>query len=545
MSARRVPGLLVLLSAGAYAVPGPDSVVVVSNASVAESVLLGDAYADAREVPHTQRCALELPDTVDIDLATFRDRLLEPLRACLGDAEPRIEAAVLVRGVPLRVAIPTDEGADRVSLAAALGLWRSEHRRNGGPLLGEPPGRLGQCGANRCLSATWRNPWSEGPFHAGWRSDTRVIRWRPILVTMLHGRSYADARRLVDSALDSEGRRGGDGRILLMRGRDGARGVLDTQYPAVAGALEALGQDVEIVDFDPDRTGERLAAFTVGTASIGDTIEANDFVPGAIVDNLTSFGAVPANFEAEGESQVSIARWVARGVAGVHGTTDEPLNNCFPSRELLVDYAAGATLAEAFHRHLPFVYWRNLVLGDPMAAPYAVRPDVRIDVADDPIRVTVEDELDRRVSRLTLYADGSPVADTPGRRLDVCLTVDPGASVRLLAVAQAEDTHPAKGWTAVTVEGPRECAPDGGTPDAAPVDAAPPDGAPDAAAIDVGTDAPPEAPTLDAGPVAMADAEPTSDDPGEGSGGSTGCRSVPGWLAVLLLPLVPGRRRRE
>ncbi len=527
--------LSILLPAAAFAVPGPDSVVVVSNAALPESVALADAYADARHVPLRQRCALDLPDGPDFALAAFRADLLEPLRACLGDAETRIEAAVLVRGVPLRVTVPTDDGDRRISTAAALGLWRSEMRDTGEPVLGQPPGRVTRCGGQSCYSARWANPWDDGPFRAGWRRDTARVRWRPILVTMLNGRSYADAQRLVDSALASEGAGAGDGRVMLMRGADPARGVLDRDYATVAQGLVERGAAVEVVDFDANRTGDTLAAFFVGTATLGESIEGNDFVPGALVDNLTSLGAVPTNFTADGEQQVSIARWVARGVAGVHGATDEPLNNCFPSRQLLLDYVDGATLAEAFHRHLPFVHWRNLVLGDPMAAPYAMRPVVTIESTPAGLRVAAEDPLERRITSLTLFADGEPIADRAWRRLDHCLELEVGQTVRLLAVAEAVDVHPAKGWTAMDVAGPLTClAPDATTSDAETPDGDPPDGALADATTDsshAGMDALADALRID---VIVPDEGPdTADD---------GCQALPGPWFLLLLPFAARRR---
>lgn len=539
---RRLRPLALLLPTVALAVPGPDSVVVVSNAALPGSVALADAYAEARAIPLRQRCALDLPDAPDITLDAFRAALLEPLRACLGDAEPRVEAAVLVRGVPLRVTVPTPDGDRRISTAAALGVWRSEMRESGEPVLGQPPGRLVPCGGqNRCYSAGWVNPWETGAFRAGWRRDTPHVRWRPILVTMLHGRSYADAGRLVDSALAAEGAGAGGGRVVLMRGADGARGVLDVEYPAVARALSDRGVDGEVADFDSNRAGETLAAFFVGTAALGDTIEGNDYAPGAIVDNLTSYGAVPTNFSADGEQQVSIARWVARGVAGVHGTTDEPLNNCFPSRNLLLDYVDGATLAEAYHRHLPFLYWRNLVLGDPMAAPYATRPVVTIDVTPAGLQLAADDPLERRITALTLFVDGHPVADRAWRRLEHCLELDEGQRVRLLAVAEAVDVHPAKGWTTLDVEGPLRCAvPDAATPDDGVADAAASDsGAPDGALADASSNA--DGDEVDA----LADALPIDADPPDvatpdSAGG--GCSTVPGPWLLWLLPF--SRRRR-
>ncbi|MCC7542983.1 MAG: hypothetical protein IT379_42600, partial [Deltaproteobacteria bacterium] len=312
-------------------------------------------------------------------------------------------------------------------------------------------------------------------------------------------------------------------------------------YDAVIAGLADRGiADVARVPFDPDLTGRTLSAFFVGTASLGTTIEGNDFAPGALVDNLTSFGAVPQNFAATGESQVSIARWVARGVAGVHGTTDEPLANCFPARRLLLDYVDGGTLAEAYARNMPFVYWQNLVLGDPMAAPYATRPVVRIEGATDGERivgsrrleVTATDPDARGPVSIRLWIDGLPVASSEGAPLAHCVAPAADGPVSVLAVAQAADDgtdrglHRPKGWTSIRLEiapGDRTCTE---TTDA---------GAP----IDSGTSAPDASASTDAGSVLDAgahdagggarDADGRSDAarPADRGDGGCGCRVAP------------------
>lgn len=479
-----------LIPGPSAAVPGPDSVVVIANVNIAESVALARAYAEARQVPDRQVCLLDLPDTIDITLEEHETLLLEGLEACLSDEGlvERIEAAVLIRGVPLRVSIPVPGGERRVSLAAALGLWRSA-TPEGAPLLGEPPGTEATCGDSPCYAAQWRNPFRFGAFEPGWTDSVGGIEWRPLLVTMLHGRTFDDAAMLIESATAAEELGGADGEFLFMNGADGARGVLDGEYDAVMAALEERGfSNVSRVPFDSNLIGRELAFFVTGTAGLGETIEGNSYHPGSLVDNLTSFGAVPRNFEETGESQVSIARWVALGVAGVHGTTDEPLNSVFPSRSFIVDYADGSTLAESFHRRMPFVYWHNLVLGDAMLAPYAVRPEVEIegveegDSVDDARPITIrgsdltgEGELEW----LALFIDGLEVARVVGGEtsLEHCLDVQEGEGVQLLAVAQMADdgTIPGmyrpKGWTSIRIDGAPgvgECLPDedGGPGDA-------------------------------------------------------------------------------
>ena len=489
--------LLALVAArSAQATPGPDSVAVLANADVPGSVALATTYAAARQIPARQVCALPLPLGPDIDLATYREALETPLRACLdaGGVRDRIEAVVLARGVPLRVVLPPESGGGRVSLAAALSLWDSVSLADGQAVLGRAAGRLFPCGQAMCFGAVWRNPYTSGGFRAGWTLDAGNVHWAPLLVTALFGRSDDDAAGLVDAAVASDGARNGGAEIVMMDGADPARGALDGETPAVLASLLERGVPARRVPFDANLTGLTLASFTTGTAGIGTTIEGNTFAPGALVDNLTSFGAVAENFAPEGESQVSIARWVAQGVTGVHGTTDEPLNNCFPSRRFLVDWADGATLAEAFHGNLPFTYWQNLVLGDPMAAPYAVRPVVVLDPAPaaGPALwgVAATDAADRGPVSLHVYADGVEVAAAMGEGTRLCVApADPPVEWLVVAQAAQTPTDPwqPKGWaSAVLPIAPAEgCAlPDAALPDAgAPLaDAGVPTPDPDAAA---------------------------------------------------------------
>ena len=120
------------------------------------------------------------------------------------------------------------------------------------------------------------------------------------------------------------------------------------------------------VPFDADLTGYQLGAFVTGALHLGAVIEGNVYHPGSIVDNLTSFGAVPSNFDSDGNVQVSVSRWVAQGVAGIHGTTAEPISNAFPHRRFLVDYVKGFTLAL---RTQPAHIFGESHPGDPILAP--------------------------------------------------------------------------------------------------------------------------------------------------------------------------------
>jgi uncharacterized protein (TIGR03790 family) len=525
-------------------------------------------------------CTVELPIVDDVGLDAFTARIAPALRDCfdVDGLGARAEALVLARDLPLRVSIPrAGGGAVRVSLAAALALGDTT-TASGTPLLGLEPGQPGSCGPASCYAARWVNPFRSGTFSPGWTTTANGVTWRPRLVTMLHGRSAAAAAKLVASATTAEALGGAMGRFTFMRGADPARGALDASYPGLVRALAQRGfTDAEVVDFDGERSGQRYAAFFVGAASLGRAIEGNSFAPGALVDNLTSFGAVAENFRASGEEvQVSIARWVELGVAGVHGTTDEPLNNVFPDRSLITAYVEGGTLGEAYFRAMPYAYWQNLVLGDVMAAPYATRPSVTIDGPDGALpvgtpstvagsvalRVAADDPLGRRLDVLQLFVDGRLVAESRGDPLEVCVDAPAGRRVHVLAVTQIADRrttdtrHRTKGWSARWLQGadgPAGCAAaidggidggvDGGVDDAS------------AAAVDAGvSSADARAGDGDAMGLARDAATVDAAEPAEPTEGC-GCHAAPegpgttthlgGWLALGGLAAARrGRRRR-
>lgn len=516
--------LVVAWPGSAFAVPGPDSTAVLANMNDPQSVMLAESYRQARQIPRRQVCLVDAPMTTDISLDEYWT-IHNAFETCLADAGvvDRIEAAVVMRGMPLRVAV---DGSETASFTATLGAWRSE--ADGMPLIGQPAGTLVRCGPTAmCYGAARPNPWGAGPFYAGWEMPAGRVTWRPLLVTMLHGRTYDEAAQLLANAVSADGGVT-PGEYLFMDGADVARGVRDADYPGVIAALEERGIATVVREpFASDLTGRSLNAFFTGTASLGMTIEGNTYLPGSIVDNVTSYGAVPNNFVEGMESQVSIARWIGAGAAGVHGTTEEPLNNCFPSRWLIVDYVDGSTLAESYWRRLPFWYWRNLVLGDAMVAPHAVRPVVEImnvpngAIVAGAVRVVVRasDPLGRGVDSLVLYIDGVEVARSAGEEIEHCwVPAGSAEDVQVLAVAQIRDDgsdaafHRPKGWahTEVATEpGATECA---------------------APATDAG-------PPVDTGPTGDSDAGPREE---RSAGDGCGChvparsdRATPSLFAVL------------
>jgi hypothetical protein len=180
---------------------------------------------------------------------------------------------------------------------------------------------------------------------------------------------------------------------------------------------------------------------------------------------------------------------------------------------------------------MPYVYWHNLVLGDPMLAPYALRPAVTIAGVEDgatvndgvALDVVATDAEGIGVDSLVLYANGTEVARADGDRIDYCLGVLDGETWTLLAVAQKRDDltdrglYRPKGWIAIDVSGgpgDKTCRE---TPDAG------------AAAPDAGAPAP--------------DAAAFSTPPSDEGCGCTTSRSGSGAVLFVALATIIGRRR--
>jgi len=182
---------------------------------------------------------------------------------------------------------------------------------------------------------------SPGPFVRSEVRETNGISWPDNLyiVTRLDGFDHADARALIDRGVQADASFP-DAPFVCMRGADPARGVRDAECEYATRMLDAAGFNTEwIPAFDAMLSRPNVISYWTGAANMRDAIDGVTFAPGAIADNLTSFGARPNNFfcdEAgttcpENESQTSIGRFVRAGATGVQGTVAEPLNNVFPN----------------------------------------------------------------------------------------------------------------------------------------------------------------------------------------------------------------------
>ena len=220
----------------------------------------------------------------------------------------------------------------------------------------------------------------------GWGDDGRLLEaggTRYLLSVMLgvtagRGNTVREVAAYLDRAAAADGTRP-TGTIYLMTNSDVRTATRSAAFPATVRALERLGVKAEITAGSlPERKGD-VAGLTSGAANFDWPASRSRIVPGAICENLTSFGGV---FTASA-SQTPLSEFLRAGAAGSSGTVIEPysIQAKFPHPSIHVHYCRGASLAEAFYQSVNAPY-QLLVVGDPLCQPWATIPVVTASLAD-------------------------------------------------------------------------------------------------------------------------------------------------------------------
>ena len=410
---RRIVGLLVLLGplTGAWAQPvinnrpGPDQVLLVVNASSPIAREIAADYAAKRHIKNflsvqCQDSALS-PANETITLADFIPAIENPLRGYLA-ANSNINFIVLTKGIPIRIT------------GAPLGSC-DEHSREPENIRGRPSvdswlaaldydrlpdamkihiagsGAIGCAYSNRYWNAT--EPFSHAKFGG-------------YLVTRLDGYTAADAMALTTHALAAEA----DFAPILARGKvlldtEPAFGMGDkatqpgpitsTNIPAESAwsefnadlchASDVLTQRGVPVELEGTTNFVGGRSNLLGYFSWGSNDErswgGNEFystnaylslyfAPGALSDTAVSTSA--RTFLPTSGGQSLMVDLIAHGLTGAKGYSDEPLLQAIASPTIVFErYTAGATMAESFYAASHFVGWEDVVVGDPLGAPYA------------------------------------------------------------------------------------------------------------------------------------------------------------------------------
>ena len=146
------------------------------------------------------------------------------------------------------------------------------------------------------------------------------------------------------------------------------------QFSFAAAELKSLGRSASIGSAIYPKNDSQVIGVTMGSAKPKWPASKSKFLPGAICDNFTSYGAW---WEKTGQTQIS--EFLDAGAAGASGTVYEPYTIAakIPTARWHAHYARGTTLAESFFQSVsgPF---QLLLIGDPLCCPFGKFPEFKV-----------------------------------------------------------------------------------------------------------------------------------------------------------------------
>jgi hypothetical protein len=138
-------------------------------------------------------------------------------------------------------------------------------------------------------------------------------------------------------------------------------------------ALQATGFKAELISESMPKAKKDILGAMTGVASFRFSETNSTILPGAICENLTSYGGVMTG--KPGQGQTTVAEFIRYGAAGSSGTVVEPFTipHKFPHPLIHLHYSRGCNLAEAFYQSVRGPY-QLLIVGDPLCRPFAKLP---------------------------------------------------------------------------------------------------------------------------------------------------------------------------
>ncbi|WP_162276067.1 tetratricopeptide repeat protein [Roseimaritima ulvae] len=205
--------------------------------------------------------------------------------------------------------------------------------------------------------------------------------------------------------------------------------------------LKRLGYNAEVIEGKLPENLNDVAGLMIGAANYQWAPTQSRILPGAICENLTSFGG---KMDQRG-GQTKLSELLRAGAAGSSGTVTEPyaIQAKFPHPSIQVHYAHGSSLAEAFYQSVSGPY-QLLIVGDPLCQPWAVPPAFECtgltaeQAVSGPVKCGLVATGETEIARYEIFMDGRfSGALLPGQPLTFQSTqlADGYHELRIVAIA--------------------------------------------------------------------------------------------------------------
>ncbi|MBN1909570.1 MAG: hypothetical protein JW818_07525 [Pirellulales bacterium] len=400
--------VILLYAAGvAQAGGGPENVFLVVNPKSPTSQRIANHYVAFRKIPAGNVFELPWdPDVGETDVKTFREKILRPILEEINRRRlaGQIDYVVYSSDYPWGISLKLDIDAYLKRLPEARqkdkNAWPKVLTRVGSPtgltylwqatMTGQPV--YVQLTSNRYMRTMSKDHQQQQPtigfngrLRFGPDGKTDAAEGRQYLLSVMLGATVGKDRRgntpeevlaYLEKGVGADGT-SPRGTVYYAKTADVRSKTRADLFPTAVAELKKLGVNAEIIkDVAPKQT-TNVCGVTMGTAAFNWVSFHSRLLPGAIGDNLTSYGGVmKAN-----SSQTTLAEYLRYGAAGASGPVTEPYafppNPKFPNAMLHVHYARGCSLAEAYYQAVHGPY-QLLIVGEPLCQPWAKIPKVSV-----------------------------------------------------------------------------------------------------------------------------------------------------------------------
>ena len=357
-----------------------EETLVVANRRMSNSEEIALYYMHKRNIPANHLLLTLLTTDESMSRNEYDRELKKPVLEKIEALRPeRIEAVVLIYGVPLVVRAPEPDVQD-------IGQPQDARHR---PLLeGE---RHQPEGSNKSASVDSElalakagdytlSGWIMNPYFAGFQNrELQIGKDKVLLVCRLDGPDSRTVRRLIDDSLAAE--KTGLTGIGYFDARwpppkENAKGLVGYQlYDASlykAAKAVALRMPVKVEEtealFQPGSCPK--AALYAGWYSLGHYVDSFSWVKGAVGYHIASAECTTLRDPAYTGWCVQMLQ---HGVAATIGPVNEPYVQGFPLPELFFKvFTEGYfNLGESYLISLPYLSWQMVLVGDPLYHPFS------------------------------------------------------------------------------------------------------------------------------------------------------------------------------
>ncbi|MGD9632572.1 MAG: TIGR03790 family protein [Pirellulales bacterium] len=457
--------LLPFVAGSALAGGGPENVLLLVNSNSVDSKTIANHYIALRKIPPTNVVYIDWRGGREgCQGQYFSAQILQPAIKAIGERklDAQIDYVVYSCDFPWKVSLQPlfpDEKFNQAthpwaSINGATYLWQFIRDKNPALVMPitnwyvSPP--ADQQNIQRCqalASATSRGFRSQfywapdgKPTNNAGNGQTYLLS-TSLGVTTGRGNTLAEILAYLRRGVEADGTQP-NGTFYYMKNGDIRSKTRDGCFDAAAKLLTQLGASALVLPGQLPNGSQEVLGVMTGADTLDIAGAGLKFLPGAIVDNLTSYGGMLENKP----WQTPLSDYLRAGATGACGTVFEPLalQAKFPLPSLFIHYARGCSLAESFYQSIAGPY-QLLIVGDPLCQPFAVIPEVAVEglrpgqevKGSITLQVKATVNAPKQVGTIELFLDGRLVARfTPDRtpQLDTTKLPDGYHEFRFVAV---------------------------------------------------------------------------------------------------------------